>query len=293
MAQVDLSVIVPTFGRAALVRRAVESVLAQGIRLEVILVDDGSRPPIRVDACDERVRVVRLEQNGGAAAARNAGVAESQARWLAFLDSDDVWPVNSLLPRFEMARGIGETERIIFVGGFADVWPATNRTRVRVPKSSNDPLDFAAGCWTCPGSTALLSRQAWDYSGGQDAALRRLEDYEWLLRWSVAGGRVHTCNQVVAEITRGGKAPPSAIVSAQAHILSKHSGLPPSLKRRMESYLALELAASDLYHGAPIRGLLALARSWLLHPRRQLVLERYWESGMQHKRTDKVRSLRR
>ena len=70
---------------------ALESVFAQSIDdFEVIVVDDCSPEPVVV-APHDRVRVVRAEVNGGAAAARNLGVANSTGDALAFLDDDDQW----------------------------------------------------------------------------------------------------------------------------------------------------------------------------------------------------------
>lgn len=88
-----VSVIVPTFNRAALCKRAVESVLAQTYRnLEVIVVDDGSVDDTRemLAGFDERVRYL-WQQNAGVSAARNLGIESAQGEFLAFLDSDDSW----------------------------------------------------------------------------------------------------------------------------------------------------------------------------------------------------------
>ena len=91
-----VSVIVPTFDRVAVLREAVESVLAQTHRdLEVVVVDDGSTDatPELVAAFaagDARVRYER-QANAGAAAARNTGLAAASGDFVAFLDSDDSW----------------------------------------------------------------------------------------------------------------------------------------------------------------------------------------------------------
>lgn len=279
MGKPELSVIVPTYGRAEQALRAVKSALAQDIDLEVVVVDDGSPTPIEMDAGAPRVTIVRLENNQGAAAARNAGVAAAKAQWIALLDSDDVWPALSLRPRLDAARGAGDAGRTIWAAGFVDVWPNGRRGAVRRPKPSARATDFAAGCWSCPGSTALLSRAAWERSGGQDPALRRLEDYEWLFRWGLAGGRLEIHDGVGAEINRGWRAAPDLIAAAAAYVQTKHAAAPKTLTRRMESYLQLELAASLLRHGAGVGGVLALTRSWLLHPRLQAALEPFWASA--------------
>jgi glycosyltransferase involved in cell wall biosynthesis len=275
MGRPELSVIVPTFDRADPTARAVRSVLAQDdVDLEVVVVDDASPAPFAFDG-DPRVVVVRLERNSGAAAARNAGVAASQADWIAFLDSDDVWTPGSLRARLDAARAAGEPDRTIWGAGFIDVWP-DGRHIARMPVASADPVALASGCWSCPGSTALFSRTAWRQSGGQNAALRRLEDYDWLLRWGALGGRLEIAPIVAAEITRGGRAAPAAIASAAGYLREKHANSREIVRRRIESYLALEAGASLLHHGKFAAGTLALARSWALKPRLQAALEPFW-----------------
>lgn len=89
-----IAVIIPTFNRSAEIGTAIGSVLTQlGDRqVDVVVVDDGSNDDTltAVDAIsDERVRVIR-QDHLGVAVARNRGVAETDAAYVAFLDSDDV-----------------------------------------------------------------------------------------------------------------------------------------------------------------------------------------------------------
>lgn len=268
----DVSVIVPTFGRAAQVARAVASVLAQDADLEVVVVDDASPVPIAID--DKRVRVIRLAHNVGAAGARNAGVAAASSDWLAFLDSDDVWTPKSLGPRLELARA-GDHIRTIWGAGFASIWP-DGRSLVRIPRASSSLADMTSGCWICPGSTALLSRAAWERSGGQDEALRRQEDYDWLLRWGQSGGLIAVHEGVAAEITRGPRGAPADAIAAAEYIRRKNADLPAALKKRMESYLLLEIGVAELGARRMFAGANALLQSWLLHPRVQASLEPFW-----------------
>lgn len=85
-----LSIIIPTRNRPHLLLRAVESALSQTIAdVEVIVVDDGSDPPVRLAVVDPRLRLVRQPQNRGLAAALNAGAKTARGRWIAHLDDDD------------------------------------------------------------------------------------------------------------------------------------------------------------------------------------------------------------
>ncbi|MDP3704046.1 MAG: glycosyltransferase [Candidatus Omnitrophota bacterium] len=91
-----VSVITPTYNRAALVREAIESILAQTFAdWEAVVVDDGSTdstPEILRDYArrDPRIRVAR-QNNQGLTAARNHGLRLAQGEFIAFLDDDDLW----------------------------------------------------------------------------------------------------------------------------------------------------------------------------------------------------------
>jgi glycosyltransferase involved in cell wall biosynthesis len=91
----EVSVVIPTFDRAHLLARAINSVLAQSVHdWEMILVDDGSTDhtaAIVANLTDCRIRYVRHQANCGGAAARNTGMREARGNYLAFLDSDDEW----------------------------------------------------------------------------------------------------------------------------------------------------------------------------------------------------------
>lgn len=89
-----ISVIVPVYNVAAYLPQCLDSILGQDYRdLEVLLIDDGSRDLSgeicdRYAAGDPRVRVIH-QKNGGAAAAKNAGLRAATGTYLSFVDSDD------------------------------------------------------------------------------------------------------------------------------------------------------------------------------------------------------------
>src|SRR5215510_6541262 len=87
------SVIIPTFNRADLLASTLESVFAQRCKeFEVIVVDDGSTDGTINYLKSLRKHVsVYQQSNRGAGAARNLGVRYAKGKYLAFLDSDDVW----------------------------------------------------------------------------------------------------------------------------------------------------------------------------------------------------------
>jgi glycosyltransferase involved in cell wall biosynthesis len=102
------SVIMPAYNAHATIRASVESALAQTVpELEVIVVDDGSDPPIAealADVDDPRLRVLRHPRNRNSPAARNTALAAARSPFVSQLDADDLWEPNYLervLPEFD------------------------------------------------------------------------------------------------------------------------------------------------------------------------------------------------
>lgn len=88
-----VSVIIPTYNRAHCVSEAIDSVLSQDPPPdEVIVIDDGSTDssPEVLASYGDQITVIRQE-NGGAGAARTAGLRRASGDWITFLDSDDLW----------------------------------------------------------------------------------------------------------------------------------------------------------------------------------------------------------
>jgi hypothetical protein len=95
LAPPPVSVVLPAYNRAGVIRGAIESVLRQSFTdFELIVVDDCSTDATAAEAAevaDPRVRLIRHEANRGASAARNTGIRAARAPWVAFQDSDDEW----------------------------------------------------------------------------------------------------------------------------------------------------------------------------------------------------------
>ncbi|HKY80751.1 MAG TPA: glycosyltransferase family 2 protein, partial [Sphingobium sp.] len=102
------SVVIPLYNRADIVGDTIRSVQAQDWQdLEIVVVDDGSRddpaPVIRA-LNDPRVRYIR-QDNAGGGAARNRGIEEARGRYIAFLDSDDLFLPGKLSTMAEALAG--------------------------------------------------------------------------------------------------------------------------------------------------------------------------------------------
>jgi len=90
-----VSIIIPTYNRARLLGRAIQSIINQTyLNFEIIVVDDCSRDNtenIVRRFCDERIRYIRHGENKGAATTRNTGINAARGEYIAFQDSDDEW----------------------------------------------------------------------------------------------------------------------------------------------------------------------------------------------------------
>jgi glycosyltransferase involved in cell wall biosynthesis len=107
-AQPDVSVVIPTYHRPELLARAVDCALNQTLRsIEVIVVVDGRDEQSRVVLAgvdDSRLRELVPPRRLGNAGARNAGVQMARARWVAFLDDDDLWMESKLELQLRVAN---------------------------------------------------------------------------------------------------------------------------------------------------------------------------------------------
>lgn len=90
-----VSIIMPSYNTGGYIKKSVESVLAQTYEnWELIIVDDCSTDntdEVLAQLSDPRIRYLKNEKNSGAAVSRNKALREAKGRWIAFLDSDDLW----------------------------------------------------------------------------------------------------------------------------------------------------------------------------------------------------------
>ncbi|WP_172300488.1 glycosyltransferase family 2 protein [Pseudoruegeria sp. HB172150] len=113
----NVSVILPVYNREASLADSMRSVLDQSYRdLELIVVDDASTVdlrPIVEGIGDLRVRYIKLEKNGGASVARNAGLAAATGKYIAFQDSDDLWLPNKLQTQVDLLESLPEDVGVV------------------------------------------------------------------------------------------------------------------------------------------------------------------------------------
>lgn len=191
-----VSVVVPAHNAGSYLRECIESVVSQDYSpLELIVVDDGSTDDTPNILSEYAHRICAIKQeNSGAAAARNNGMARAAGKYIAFLDSDDVW-----LPG-KLRQQVAVLEDDPAVGLVCSRWrcwypdesgsypphdkeAAPRREEAAPGKSGWLYTDLLKGCivWT---STVVIRREVVDAVGGFDPELRRGQDYDYWLRVS-------------------------------------------------------------------------------------------------------------
>jgi glycosyltransferase involved in cell wall biosynthesis len=179
-----VSVIIPTYNRAALVAEAVASVLAQTCQdFELLVVDDGSTDGTAqtLTAFGDQVTLLRQPSRRGVAAARNRGIAAARGEWLAFLDSDDLWLPEKLARQLALLAAhpelrLCQTEEIWVRRGVRVNKPLTHRMA-----GGDLFLPSLRRCLVSP-SAAILHRRLVEEHGGFDEDLPAAEDYDLWLR---------------------------------------------------------------------------------------------------------------
>jgi glycosyltransferase involved in cell wall biosynthesis len=186
-----ISVIIPTFNRRHTLPRAIDSVLGQTHRdLELIVVDDVSTDDTieylrGID--DPRLKILRLDTNGGAGRARNEGLKIARGTLIAYQDSDDEWSVRFLeqlligLERAGPDTGViycgklvyGRDQQRVFGPGRVAYMPDPDRTIVQ-----GDIYRAVLARPLVSSQTFLVRRELMAQVGGWHETIRKGEDWE-------------------------------------------------------------------------------------------------------------------
>lgn len=116
--EVLISVVVPTYNRSELIKRTIDSVLAQTYtNFELIIVDDASTDnteDIVNEYHDDRIKFIKLNENSKGTKPRNMGIKESKGDYIALLDSDDEWLPNKLESQLNFLRAFNDDNMVCF-----------------------------------------------------------------------------------------------------------------------------------------------------------------------------------
>lgn len=182
-----VSVIIPTYNRAGLLKRAVESVLRQTFQdFEIIIVDDASRDETQKAIKkynDRRLIYLRHSFNKGGGAARNTGIIAAGGDFIAFLDSDDEWLPQKLEKQLQVFAGLPPEYGLVYSG----FWRIDGDTRWYVPGEEMRPESGSVyarllNCNFVGTSVALVKKRYLAKAGLFDESLPRFQDWELWLR---------------------------------------------------------------------------------------------------------------
>ena len=178
-----VSAIIPTYNRAHVLERAINSVLAQTFTdFELIVVDDGSEDstPDLLKTFQDRLMGIHQE-HAGVSAARNTGIRYSGGQLLAFLDSDDEWHPDKLN---RQVRKYNE-EKPFFICHTDETWMRDGKeVRQKKIHAKQGGWFFQRALERCliSPSSAIIARSLLDRIGYFDESLPAAEDYDLWLR---------------------------------------------------------------------------------------------------------------
>lgn len=216
-----VSVLIPTYNRAGVLPRALQSVLRQSFEdFEVVVVDDGSIDDTRQvlgKIADPRIRTGGFDRNRGIGAARHEGVARSRGRLIAFLDSDDCWKPDKL------GKVVAAFDRHSAVDLVFSDYEDINHIRSTTERGFVQAAEWLehlvvrplADCWWMiesgaaealllgnfvgPTSVVAARRTLFDRVGNFRDDLSGPEDFEFWWRATILGARIAYTNEALVE----------------------------------------------------------------------------------------------
>ncbi|MDY0193882.1 MAG: glycosyltransferase family A protein [Aliarcobacter butzleri] len=193
MKEVIISIIIPTFGRAQNLSRAINSILKQTFKeYEIIVVDDNEPDSIHrtetakiINTFDnEKIIYIQHEMNKNGAAARNTGIQNAKGEYIAFLDDDDEFEEDKLNVQYQFIKNNPSCDGVysrssVYKNGIK--YYETKYSESNVDKIHIDLLSLKSECYT---PTLFLKRKSLIEIGGFDESFQRNQDIEMLVRFT-------------------------------------------------------------------------------------------------------------
>lgn len=182
-----VSVIIPTYNRLPMLKEAVDSVLSQDFEdFELIVVDDGSTDGTEeeIKKYGKRVRLLAYPENRGVSAARNRGLLQARGKYVALLDSDDLWVKGKL--KIQVAFLDDNPQYPLCYTD--EIWIRKGKRvnpKVKHAKYSGWIFEKCLPLCIISPSSAVMRRTLFSRVGLFDEALPVCEDYDFWLRVSV------------------------------------------------------------------------------------------------------------
>jgi len=254
-----VSAIIPTYNRAQLVGRAVQSILNQTYQdFEITVVDDSSTDNTEVvvkSFNDERIRYIRHRENRGLPAARNTGIRVAKGKYIGLLDDDDEWLPKKLEKQIDKFRRLSDNVGVVY-SGFCYISENSGKTVSRVIPSlrGNVYVHLLERC-ILGSPTPLIRKNCFQKAGFFDETLPSSEDWDMWIRLSkhydfdfvpdiLAKHHVHA-GQMSADL--------NARIVARKKIVAKHmynlSKRPSILSMHLKRLGTLHFLMGDVVNG--------------------------------------------
>jgi glycosyltransferase involved in cell wall biosynthesis len=191
IAHPTVSVVIPTYNRAALIGRSIQSVLNQSYAdFELLVIDDGSTDEtasVVAAFFDPRVNYVRLPSNAGAGAALNVGIRMSKGKFVSFQGSDDEWLSDNLAKHMSVFERSSPNLGVVY----SDMNRILKDGSVRYHASPTvapgrliNPITQFYEVYMLGSQSVVIKRECLDATGYFDERLPALEDLELFIRLS-------------------------------------------------------------------------------------------------------------
>ena len=222
-----VSIIMPAYNTAGLIKNCLDSVFAQTFSdFEVLVVNDGSpdTPELEKVLSPYLDRIVYIKQvNKRAAGARNTAIARAQGKFLAFLDSDDSWLPAHLASQMKLFDDDPSLD-FAYANGLRIADPNRQVEFMDACPSHGTPNFEALVVERCQisVSTVVVRKSAIVKAGGFDESLPRCDDYDMWLRTAFHGAKMAYTRQVQA-LLNGGR--PGSLSQSRVKMLEAYSGI--------------------------------------------------------------------
>ena len=288
---VNISVIMPFHKVTSSLYDAIKSVTVQTYPVnELILVSDGCQARPRLPEISERlqkIKIIRLTENSGPAASRNAGVKASKCEVIAFIDSDDQWHKNKLENQIEVYLSEKKRKEKSIIICSVEVHEKGKLIKERHPILPDDTVEkqqLLKAPYLYLGSTALMSKNLYLTVGFQNEELRIYEDFEWQLRAIFLHEvKVLTSKKVGVKINKEHKKRDAGDLVKNGQIL-RNSILcvardNPKLTTYISALVNLDIARNHLAKRDFAKFFYCLVLSLIILPRLSLRLSCFWQES--------------
>ncbi|WP_353083828.1 glycosyltransferase family 2 protein [Flavobacterium sp.] len=185
------SVIIPLYNKENYVEKAINSILSQTYNnFEIIIIDDCSTDlsyEIAKKNVSEKIRLIKHDENRGLSASRNTGIVNSKAKYITFLDADDVWKptyleeIKSLIDTFPEAK--------LFATNYEEVYPneviilpKNNANTIESSQIIEDFFKISLGQPLYCACSLCVEKSVFDFVGNYNETITYSEDIDFNIR---------------------------------------------------------------------------------------------------------------